>query len=154
MKKYIKYIVLLVILIVIFVLGFFIYKNMFADAVNSRYKDLENYNITPRKTYDLEFEFPFELIPNKYLWDFIRGFFDGDGQVSYSEETHQFTFALYGTSEKFMNQLGDIFEKEFGIENVAKLPINPEFAKLSDNGAIENFEGNYLDNILDTIINN
>ncbi|MBE5737808.1 MAG: Mrp/NBP35 family ATP-binding protein [Clostridiales bacterium] len=44
--------------------------------------------------------------------------------------------------------------KEFGIENVAKLPINPEFAKLSDNGAIENFEGNYLDNILDAIINN
>ena len=44
--------------------------------------------------------------------------------------------------------------KEFGIENVAKLPINPAFAKLSDNGAIENFEGNYLDNILDAIINN
>ena len=80
------------------------------------HKDLENFNITPRKTYDLEFEFPFEKIPNKYLWDFIRGFFDGDGQVSYSEETHQFTFALYGTSEKFMNQLGEIFEKEFGVE--------------------------------------
>lgn len=46
MKKYIKYIVLLVILMVIFVLGFFIYKNMFADAVNSRYKDLENYKLT------------------------------------------------------------------------------------------------------------
>lgn len=46
MKKYIKYIVLLVILIVIFVLGFFIYKNMFADVVNSRYKDLENYKLT------------------------------------------------------------------------------------------------------------
>jgi intein-encoded DNA endonuclease-like protein len=84
------------------------------------HKDLENFNITPRKTYDLEFEFPFEKIPNKYLWDFIRGFFDGDGQVSYSEETHQFTFALYGTSEKFMNQLGEIFEKEFGVEKELK----------------------------------
>ena len=41
------------------------------------HKDLENFNIIPRKTYDLEFEFPFEKIPNKYLWDFIRGFFDG-----------------------------------------------------------------------------
>lgn len=79
-------------------------------------KDLEKYHITPRKTYDLEFEFPFELIPEEFIWDFIRGFFDGDGQVSYSEETHQFTFALYGTSERFMNQLGDIFEKEFGVE--------------------------------------
>ena len=78
--------------------------------------DLQNFNITPRKTYDFEFEFPFELIPKEYLWDFIRGFFDGDGQVSYSNTTHQFTFALYGTSEKFMSQLGEIFEKEFGIE--------------------------------------
>lgn len=46
MKKYIKYIILLVILIVIFVLGFFIYKNMFADTVNSRYKDLDSYKLT------------------------------------------------------------------------------------------------------------
>lgn len=66
------------------------------------HKDLEKYNITPRKTYDLDFEFPFELIPNEYIWDFIRGFFDGDGQISYSENSHQMTFALYGTSEKFM----------------------------------------------------
>lgn len=79
------------------------------------HKDLELYNIFPKKTQDITFEFPFELIPHKFIWDFIRGFFDGDGQVSYSEETHQFTFALYSTSEKFMNQLGDIFEKEFGV---------------------------------------
>ncbi|MBQ2947315.1 MAG: hypothetical protein IJE04_05710 [Bacilli bacterium] len=46
MKKYIKYIVLFVIIIVIFILGFFIYKNMFADSVNSRYKDIENYKLT------------------------------------------------------------------------------------------------------------
>ena len=46
MKKYIKYIVLLVILIVIFILGFFIYKNMFADSVNTRYKDIDNYKLT------------------------------------------------------------------------------------------------------------
>mgnify|MGYP003300286731 CR=1 FL=1 len=46
MKKYIKYIILLIIIMVIFVLGFFIYKNMFADSVNSRYKDIENYKLT------------------------------------------------------------------------------------------------------------
>ena len=44
--------------------------------------------------------------------------------------------------------------KDFGIENIAKLPINPEFAKLSDNGAIEEFKGNYFDSILEAIINN
>lgn len=46
MKKYIKYIVLLVIIIVIFILGFFIYKNMFADVVNTRYKDIDSYKLT------------------------------------------------------------------------------------------------------------
>ena len=46
MKKYIKYIILLVIIIVIFILGFFIYKNLFADSVSSRYKDIESYKLT------------------------------------------------------------------------------------------------------------
>ena len=79
-------------------------------------KDLELYNITPRKTYDISFQFPFDKIPEKFIWDFIRGFFDGDGQVSYSEKTHQMTFALYGTSKEFMTKLGELFEKEFGVE--------------------------------------
>ena len=78
-------------------------------------KDLESFNITPRKTFDTEFEFPFERIPDEFIWDFIRGFFDGDGQISYSETTHAATFAIYGTSFKFMNQIGDMFEKEFNV---------------------------------------
>lgn len=42
--------------------------------------------------------------------------------------------------------------EEYGIDVVAKLPINPEFASLSDNGRIEDFTGDYLDVIIDTII--
>jgi Mrp family chromosome partitioning ATPase len=41
--------------------------------------------------------------------------------------------------------------KEYGIDSFAKLPINPEFARLADNGAIELFDENYLDNILEKI---
>ena len=41
---------------------------------------------------------------------------------------------------------------EFGIKNVAKLPINPEFASLADNGNIEEFKGEYLDNVVDAIL--
>ena len=41
---------------------------------------------------------------------------------------------------------------EYGIKNVAKLPINPEFALLADNGKIEDFGGDYLDNIVDAIL--
>jgi Mrp family chromosome partitioning ATPase len=39
----------------------------------------------------------------------------------------------------------------FSIKTIAKLPINPKFANLADNGKIEQFEGNYLDNIINLI---
>ena len=41
--------------------------------------------------------------------------------------------------------------KEYAIKTVAKLPINPEFAKLSDDGNIEEFKGDYLDSIMSVI---
>lgn len=41
--------------------------------------------------------------------------------------------------------------KEFGLDVLAKLPINPEFAKLCDSGLIELFEGDYLDKTCDLI---
>ena len=44
--------------------------------------------------------------------------------------------------------------KEYGIEKVARIPINPEFAKLSDDGEIEDFDGDYLDAVLEEIIKN
>ena len=71
------------------------------------------YGIKERKTYDVDYEFPFDKIPEEFKWDFIRGVFDGDGQISYSKTNHGSTFGIYTTSEKFANQLGDIFESEF-----------------------------------------
>lgn len=77
---------------------------------------LEKYNIYPNKTFDFDFTLPFELIPSEYLWDFIRGFFDGDGHISYNDDNHTSTFAFYGTSKLFLEQIGNIFEKEFGVK--------------------------------------
>ncbi len=45
----------------------------------------------------------------------------------------------------------DSIANEFAIKSTAKLPINPTFAKLSDDGRIEDFNGDYLDNICDEI---
>ena len=73
------------------------------------------YNIRSRKTYNYEFEFPFEKIPEEFIWDFIRGFFDGDGHISYNDTTHNLTFAFYGTSKLFLEQIGILFEKTFGV---------------------------------------
>lgn len=58
--------------------------------------------------------------------------------------------------EKVINIFGesniDEVAKEFNIDTISKLPINPNFAKLADNGNIESFSENYLDNILEKIL--
>ena len=41
--------------------------------------------------------------------------------------------------------------KEYSISKVARLPINPEFAKMVDNGNIERFTGDYLDEMVGVI---
>lgn len=41
--------------------------------------------------------------------------------------------------------------KEYGIENIARIPIDTELRKLVDAGNIEDFKGDWLDNISDII---
>lgn len=49
-------------------------------------KDLEKYNIIPKKTYNLKFP----NIPKNYYRDYIRGFYDGDGTYTHThKEEHK-----------------------------------------------------------------
>lgn len=48
------------------------------------YYDLLKLNITPRKSLTIT---P-PIIPKKYFWDYIRGFFDGDGSVCLKKATY------------------------------------------------------------------
>lgn len=45
--------------------------------------DLAQYGCVPNKTY-INFNFP--QIDNAYIYDFIRGYFDGDGSIYYSKD--------------------------------------------------------------------
>ncbi len=45
----------------------------------------------------------------------------------------------------------DSIARKYNIKNIARIPINPELAKLSDNGRIEEFAGDWLDEIILTI---
>ena len=45
----------------------------------------------------------------------------------------------------------DAIANEYGILNVAKLPINPKLAAACDAGLIELFEGNWLDKLAESI---
>ena len=67
-------------------------------------------NIKPRKTYDLDFEFDFSIIPENLIRHFIRGFFDGDGWIT-SKKYKQLGFVA--TSLKFTIQLQKYFNNHF-----------------------------------------
>lgn len=41
--------------------------------------------------------------------------------------------------------------KKYGITNTLRLPINPDFSRLADNGDIENVNGNFLKELFDKI---
>lgn len=65
------------------------------------------YGIKERKTYDVDYEFPFDKIPEEFKWDFIRGVFDG--QISYSKTNHASTFGIYTTSKKIRKSIRRYF---------------------------------------------
>lgn len=67
----------------------------------------EKYKILSRKTYDQNFVFPFETIPENLHRHFIRGFMDGDGSINWSELKFVFN------SEHFMNQIIQKFSNLF-----------------------------------------
>jgi len=46
--------------------------------------DLSKYNIVPRKTWS----YCPTNIPEEFMWHFIRGFFDGDGSISWSKNSN------------------------------------------------------------------
>ena len=71
----------------------------------------EKFGIQPRKTFDTDFIFPFELINEKYHRDFIRGFIDGDG--TFSKEDLRFVF----NSPLFAKQIIDILYENVYLKN-------------------------------------
>lgn len=85
------------------------------------YKTLtEVYNIIENKTKHDTFKFNMDLIPKNLLHHFIRGFFDGDGSVSFykTNKTIFFNFSFIFNSKDFAEQIGNIFEELFDIKPV------------------------------------
>lgn len=81
----------------------------------------EKYNIIQNKTHHSDFKFDFNTIPIKLHRDFIRGYFDGDGSVSFHKNKYNtifFNFSFIFNSENFTNQIADIFENLFQIKPI------------------------------------
>ena len=72
-------------------------------------EDLINQGCVPRKTFIIDYP----NISEEFYKDFIRGYYDGDGNFFYSEVTKMSVVTIVCASEKF---------REFLIEVMSKLP--------------------------------
>lgn len=119
---------------------------------NEMKESLEKYNIKRNKTKDLDFEFPFDKINSNYIFSFIRGFFDGDGHLSYSNG--QLTFAFYATSKVFLQQIGEIFQKEFSIKYIIDSTIKSNMTLYCLRFHSNNKRRQFIDNLYNKMYNN
>lgn len=80
----------------------------------------DKYSIVQNKTKNKEFFFPFQTIPDALIRHFIRGFFDGDGSISFYKynKTIFFNFSFIFSSLDFCNQIAEIFEQRFAVKSV------------------------------------
>lgn len=79
------------------------------------------YDIVENKTKNHNFKFDFSTISNNLIRHFIRGYFDGDGSISFHKNKHNtifFNFSFVFNSLNFTNQIADIFENKFQIKSV------------------------------------
>ena len=74
---------------------------------------LSEYNVVHNKTYS--FTFPNSL-PQKYIIDFIRGYWDGDGSVHYSNGYPRTSLCSY--QKEFLEKVLEILEKDYQIPKV------------------------------------
>ena len=91
-------------------------------------ESLSKYGIVQNKTYSIEFP---DNIPELYIWDYVRGFFDGDGSVSVKsvESTN-------GTIHPYLNVNFTAHSKKFleGLQNtLSNYDINSTIYKDGNN---------------------
>ncbi len=82
----------------------------------SLYNKLLEIGLTPNKSLTLKWP----KVPKKYYRDFVRGFFDGDGSISFNKASDYkgaWRAVFYSASKDFIYELKNILEKEANIES-------------------------------------
>lgn len=112
--------------------SFFEYKgnNVKISRVNSNYErcrwaisnkhlwnTLNNYGCTPRKSLTLKFPNINIFSRKELVRHFIRGYFDGDGGVSYYDKEHRFPAAYFCGTKEFLEGLNNYIPVNLDIHN-------------------------------------
>lgn len=76
------------------------------------FKDLERHGCKQNKTG----EEIFPSIPKELKRHFIRGYFDGDGCISYYDVEDPYTFNIVCANESFLREIASVIKKDTGVE--------------------------------------
>ncbi len=90
-------------------------KNYASFSTNNKKlcEDLLKFNMIPRKSLIVDYP----IIEPTYNKDFIRGYFDGDGCISFDYKTPKYKrFSIFSGSKKIISKIKKIIEDEVGIE--------------------------------------
>lgn len=79
------------------------YKNCYIFPIYSKdvVNDIKNLGGKEKKSLDISFP----LIPDEYLGDFVRGYFDGDGTVVYDKKNDRYVCSFVSGSKQFISGL-------------------------------------------------
>lgn len=120
------------------------FKSYVSSFSNKKVKEnLIKLGCTPKKSLTLEFPSG-DQVPQEFLYDFMRGYFDGDGYGRYDLEKHKYDIVILGT-ENFLKGAA----ARLGISDIVKIQsTNTKVFSLTFYGKenVYNFLKNLYDN--------
>lgn len=88
------------------------------------YRDIQKLGGTERKSFTLHFP---ESIPDEYLADYLRGFFDGDG-CAHVRKNKRINCSFTGASTSFLMQVWEILKEKAKVQGGS---YNPKYHTLT-----------------------
>lgn len=77
--------------------------------------DLKHHGLYPNKTHTLSWDNITKNIPDNFIIDFVRGFFDGDG--SWKVSKNRITFNVSSVSKDFIEPFSEWFSKMINVKS-------------------------------------
>lgn len=81
---------------------------------NEIVNDLKKHSIIPNKTYHPKI---FPEIHNTYFWEFLRGYFDGDGCIHIPKKSQKPVIHFTSSGQYFLEYLKIILSNDYGIKS-------------------------------------
>jgi hypothetical protein len=99
-------------------------KNQYTLSITSKQisEDLARLGCIQAKTQKLQFP-EYEIVPPNLTHHFIRGYFDGDGCITYNKERSRYKVNILGT-ENMCDTIRFFFTEGLNLSNVSVLKLN------------------------------